>query len=449
MFVQYFKLAEQPFGATPDPRFLFESATHREALASLYCAFHGNRGFTALIAEPGMGKTTLLFEFMDHIRERAKTVFLFNTLCDPADLISLILRDLDITPKQSAAEQYQQLNNVLATEAREGRRFVLIIDEAQNLSIRALEAIRLLTNFETPRAKLMQIVLAGQPQLADNLSRPEVTQLRQRVSTLCRLTPFSVDEVSAYIEHRVVHAGYTQCHLFTPAAIALIADASHGIPRNINTYCFNALCLCRARKLTQVTEDMVAEVIRDLQLPVTRSTPSDLHPVPEVITHSSVDATTKTRSSWGRPLRYAVAILLGTCFALTGFVDVPAIFHPLRMTANSASGLIADGVSAKLQSSGNVLASQSTMPVAQIASEWTMNGAGTVRAPIAVTIVPGDTLQSIAANHIGSFDSTVLKKIRVLNPDLTDPNLIKSGRTILLPKPGDQLTPNATARTKP
>jgi general secretion pathway protein A len=186
MFLDHFQSAEQPLGLRRTRAFFSISASQREALASLYCGYVANRGFTALIAEPGMGKTTLLFEFLRKIKDRARTAFLFNTLCDANDLISGVLRDLGVEPSTRASDWYCQLNMLLATEARAGRRVVLVVDEAQNLSAEALEAIRLLTNFETPTTKLMQIVLAGQPQLAETLAKPAMAQLLQRISTVCR-----------------------------------------------------------------------------------------------------------------------------------------------------------------------------------------------------------------------------------------------------------------------
>jgi general secretion pathway protein A len=317
MFLSYFHLAEQPFGATPDPRFLFQSASHRETLASLYCAFCANRGFTALIAEPGMGKTTLLLEFLDYIHDHASTVFLSNPLCKSDNILSLILYDLGITPSHAVANRHRQLNEVVLSEARSGRRLVLIIDEAQNLSVHALELVRLLTNFETPRSKLIQIVLAGQPQLADTLSRPEVAQLLQRISTVCRLERFSNAETAAYIEHRLTKAGHTGANLFTAGAIQLIAEASHGIPRTINTLCFNALCICRARNSKLVEESMVGESICDLQLPSYRGAPSNVQAPTEIpvpfIPHTSEIRLSASRLAW-----YSAKMSAGICAALTG-----------------------------------------------------------------------------------------------------------------------------------
>lgn len=342
MFLQYFNLSDQPFGATPDPRFLFEAGSHREALASLYTGFHGNRGFTVLTAEPGMGKTTLLFEFLDHIQDRAKTVFLFNTLCRPQSVLSLILQDMGVKPGRSPAERHRQLNNVLVAEARSGRRVVLVIDEAQNLSTDALEAVRLLTNFETARSKLMQIILSGQPQLADKLARPEIAQLLQRVSTMCRLAPFTLAETTAYVEHRMKVAGYTGKPLFTSRALTLIADRSRGVPRTINTLCFNSLCLCRTHGSRVVDDSVVREAISDLQLPVTRSlalTPQAEKDVPAV---TSSEAFSEVRSFLGKSADRISAAWLAVFRGLFGVFrsgswrrvhlpfSVPALFSHIR-----------------------------------------------------------------------------------------------------------------------
>ena len=436
MFVEYFKLAKQPFGSTPDPSFLFQGETHREALASLYCAFYGNRGFTALIAEPGMGKTTLLFEFLDHIR--ARTVFLFNTLCDPSELLSLILRDLGITPSESAADQYLQLNTVLIAEARAGRRFVLVIDEAQNLSTRALEAVRLLTNFETTQAKLMQVVLAGQRQLADTLSRPEVTQLKQRISTICKLDPLAPTEVSAYIQHRLVLAGGAQRDLFTLPAINLIAQASQGIPRTINTLCFNSLCLCRAHNSSQVNEEMVSEVLKDLQLPVTNPVVIIPEPIQDRVSRASVQSLRKIRTSPNRMLWFASMTLFGVCVGvgttryanLTGLRSTPS--------ATRDAGLGTEKVRPTDDRSGSLERAQ--LPATKNSTvRPAISGSGQSNS-LKVKVASGDTLGAIVTNHLGSYNESILQEVRALNPRITDPNHIETGRTLRLPAHGDVVT---------
>jgi type II secretory pathway predicted ATPase ExeA len=261
MLSRYFGFQEEPFGATPDPRWLYRSARHREALASLRYGFLSNRGFTALIGPPGLGKTTLLFQFLHDIRNSTRIVFLFDTQCEPPGLLRYILRDLGIAPAVNGDEMHVQLEDVLVKEARAGRRVVVVVDEAQNLSDESLEMLRLLTNYETPRAKLLHIVLSGQPLLADTLMKPSMEQLRQRVTTSCWLEPFSIEETTAYIRHRLEQAGYRGAPLFRKDALRRIMVASHGIPRLINNLCFNALSLCCEQKRQQVDGSMAAEAI--------------------------------------------------------------------------------------------------------------------------------------------------------------------------------------------
>ena len=198
MFLEYYNLLEQPFGVTPDTRFLYLNHMYRETLASLWYGIKEGRGFMALVAEPGMGKTTLLFQLLQRLRTTsARTVFLFQTCCDSSDLIRYLLQDLGICPASDVASMHYQLNEVLLREARAGRQFVFVIDEAQNLSEPVLESIRLLSDFETSQGKLLQIILAGQRQLVNTLMKPEMLQLTQRISVTQFLDPLDADRSGA------------------------------------------------------------------------------------------------------------------------------------------------------------------------------------------------------------------------------------------------------------
>src|SRR5579864_3315139 len=264
-FLEHFGLSEQPFGVTPDPRFLYLGPQHRQALAALNYGTELNRGFLTLIAEPGMGKTTVLFNYLEGLRNKARTAFLFQTDCDPRDLMAYMLADMGIDCAGKALpEMHAILNQVLMEEMRQGRRFVLVIDEAQNLSEKALESVRLLSNFETPWMKLMQIVLAGQPQLAERLAKPSMAQLRQRVSFAIRIEPFTREEVDLYLDHRLWVAGYKGAPLFSVGARTLIAERSEGIPRVINNMCFCAMSFAWAMKRKAIDRDTMSEVLDDL-----------------------------------------------------------------------------------------------------------------------------------------------------------------------------------------
>jgi len=277
MVVDYYNLREQPFGVTPDPRYLFLSATHREALGSLVYGLASGCGFVALIAKPGMGKTTLLFDVLSRVKNKSTAVFLFQTVCTPIDCMKAILADLEVqAPSGSLFDLQSRLNDVLTEESRSGKHLVIVFDEAQTLDDSVLEFVRMLSNFETPQEKLIQVVLTGQPELADKLASPELLQLRQRISILATLRPFSAEETALYVDHRLRTAGYLLNEsLFTAEALALIARSSQGIPRNINNLCFNALSLGCALKRKRIDGDIIREVVQDLDLKPLGQTNSD------------------------------------------------------------------------------------------------------------------------------------------------------------------------------
>ncbi|HYM08580.1 MAG TPA: AAA family ATPase [Terriglobales bacterium] len=272
MFLSFFGLREQPFGVTPDPRFLYLSAAHREALASLYYGIEANRGFLGLIARPGMGKTTILFHLLEKFRDTARTALIFQTQCNSREFMRLLLAELGYEGTiQDLVQMHEEFNKRLMQEARAGHRLIVVIDEAQNLELEVLETLRLLSNFETSRAKLMHIILAGQPALADKLVLPGLAQLRQRVSMVHGLEPLPSWEVKNYIEHRLMVAGYRGDPLFTPQAYETIAEFTEGIPRNVNNFCFNALSLACALRKRAIDADVVNEVMADLDIEKLRS----------------------------------------------------------------------------------------------------------------------------------------------------------------------------------
>ncbi len=267
MFLDFYGLREQPFGVTPDPNYLYLSRTHGEALRALQDGIKADRGFMALIAEPGLGKTTLLYRLLEELRNTARSVFLFQTQCDSREFFRYILSELGITtPRMNLVAMHNKLNEVLFTEMLAGRRFVLVVDEAQNLEEPVLETIRLLSDFETPHAKLLGIVLSGQPALAEKLAKPSLSQLKQRIAVVRRLEPLNAEETSFYISYRLKVAGYSGSRLFEPEALALIHQRTQGIPREINNLCFDALTLGEARKSLTITGEIAREALANLRV---------------------------------------------------------------------------------------------------------------------------------------------------------------------------------------
>ena len=265
MILDFWRLREQPFGVTPDPRYLYFSPGHREALASLFYGIETGRGFLSLMAEPGMGKTTLLFQLLRRWKGYVHSAFLFQTQCDSRELIRYLLADLGLNNDGGdIVRMHSELNDFLFRETKAGRRVVVFIDEAQNLSDTVLETVRLLSNFEAPDRKLLQIILAGQPELAQRLSHPGLAQLRQRIAVQTRLDPLPVSEVARYVNHRLQVAGYQGTELFTSDSIEFVAQLSRGVPRLINVLCFNALSLGFAVRCARITPEIVHQAAQDL-----------------------------------------------------------------------------------------------------------------------------------------------------------------------------------------
>jgi len=267
MPLKHFRLAAQPFGATPDPDFLFFSPTHRETMASLEHGILSRRGFTALIAEPGMEKTSLLFSQLHLPEDSASTAFFFQTLCKPKEFLRALLGDIGIKDRdRDFIQMHTKLNGYLLSESRRGPQLVVVDDEAQNLDDSVLEVVRMLSNFETSK-KLMHVLLARQPQVVEKLAAEDLTQLRQRISIVARLALFHPEDTRIYIEDRLRLAGFTSPEpLFTDRAYALIAEYLRGIPRNINNLCFNAMSLGCATQCTILDHSKIQEVIDDLEL---------------------------------------------------------------------------------------------------------------------------------------------------------------------------------------
>jgi general secretion pathway protein A len=265
MFLTFYGLREQPFGVTPDPRFLYLSGTNGETLASQLYGIQSNLGFTALIGQPGLGKTTFLFHIMERFRNSAVTAFLFETQCNSTGLLKYFLQELGVeSTDNDPVTMHRQIQQVLADAAVSGRRVILIVDEAQNLDASVLETIRLLSNFETKRSKLLHIILAGQPLLAKRLSQPELVQLEQRVALTGWLNPLPTDEVGRYVEHRLRAAGLKTASPFSEKAIEMIAMHSGGVPRKINRTCFNSLSIGYKSGKHEIDEGVVEEGICEL-----------------------------------------------------------------------------------------------------------------------------------------------------------------------------------------
>jgi type II secretory pathway predicted ATPase ExeA len=265
MYSGFYGFTKEPFQTTPDAAFLFLTASHREALASIVYAIQQRKGFVAITGEVGVGKTTILRSYLESIDKKTqRAIYIFNPRVTFESLLATILRELDVAPlSTTAADMVTQLHEVLLTEYRAGSTVVLVIDEAHNIPAETLEGIRMLSNLETSAEKLIQMVLVGQPELQTLLDRRELRQVRDRIAVRARIYPLTREESVAYIEHRLAHAGANKPGVFSAGALRLIAKTAKGIPRRLNILCDNALVTGFGYKERVISRKIAKEVIRD------------------------------------------------------------------------------------------------------------------------------------------------------------------------------------------
>ena len=275
MYEQFYGLKEKPFEITPDPRFLYMSEQHREAYAHLTYALNETKGFTVITGEVGTGKTTLIQMLLARLDGHTRTAHLFNPKLSTRDFLSYICHDLGLKTEglTTKGELLTLLHSFLLECYARKERVVLIIDEAQTLSPKLLEEVRLLTNLETPKSKLLQVILMGQPELDKILSDQRFRQLRQRISVRYHLKPLNRDETSEYIEKRLKVAGARDCHLFDDGAVREIWKRSNGVPRIINVLCDNALVTGYVEEKRPIDRKIIRDVARDMDGPAAVTKP--------------------------------------------------------------------------------------------------------------------------------------------------------------------------------
>lgn len=393
MFLEHFSLREQPFGATPDPRFLYFSPQHVEALSALHYGLIERRGLLVLTAAPGLGKTTLLYHLIDMWKDRAETAFVFQPPQTREQMIAAVLEDLGLASTPGYHEGCHLLYAMAAECRRKGKRVLLVFDEAQAIPPEVLEEIRLLSNCETPEEKLIEIILAGQPALAERLSAPEHEQLRQRVAIWATLGPLAPSEVRRYLSHRLRIAGRGQSKLFSGRSVDLLAQVSAGVPRTINALCFQALSACCAAGGKRIQDDD----IRDATLA--------LYPF-----QWAVAAGARRRP---RLLRWVAAAAIA---ALAVAIPARRVSHQLTAPAPVEDLLSPVVVSAAPPAAAPVPAPEPAPPLIE-----------TVR------VEPSHTLRGIALRKYGRWDPQVWQLIKRGNPWLRDPDLLQAGQILALP----------------
>ena len=268
MYQEFYNLKQDPFRLTPDPRFLYLTAQHREALSGLIYSVMSRPGLTLLVGEAGTGKTTLLYTLRALLEKRQACVALcVNPTLSTDEFYDFLLAKIGaISPSSSKSQQLMALEKTLLKNQAEKKLTILVIDEAHQLPLELLEEVRLLLNLETPQEKLLEIIMAGQPELSEVFRLPALRQLKQRVSYVCKLKSLSAGELREYIHHRLHCAGGTDTALFPDATIRAIFRYTSGIPRLVNTICDNALQIGFALQSREITGSIVEEAATDLEL---------------------------------------------------------------------------------------------------------------------------------------------------------------------------------------
>ena len=453
MYERHFGFAEHPFRLTPDPHYLYLSESHKEALASLIYGVQARTGFVAVLGEAGTGKTTLLRHLLGRLDQTVTTVCILNPNVPFEEMLAFVLRDLGIsTTGTSKTEALEALNRFVHLEFEAARNVVILVDEAQNLSPTALEELRLLSNFETAKVKLLQIILAGQPRLRATLASSDMQQVRQRISLICTLDPLNLRDTSAYIAYRLRMAGYRGKRLYTRRAIAAVWAHSRGIPRLINVICGNALIAAYGAGRIQIGARLVRGVATDLERALKIHTPwpasskwwwHTVAAVSLVVAGLGVEPLLSRYSTsvWRAPSQLAYEISTPPPTPLPGSTapstDSPSP-GPLRtaeVSPDSPSTVPSpsanDDDSRLLQLlRGNVPAPLTQAPTPLLRT---------------LTVRPGGTLSSMATSVYGEASPLVLDLVLSANPELKSIDRISVGQMLVFP----QISPASLVRRTP
>lgn len=441
MYHNFYGLRESPFALTPDPKYLFLSDAHKEALASMIYGVQERKGFVLILGEVGTGKTTLIRHILGQFGVNIKTVFIFNSVVSFDSLLEMVLRDLELPCQRwNRVGMVGTLNDYLLQETVAGRYVVLIIDEAQHLSSTVLEEVRLLSNLETTSSKLLQIILVGQPELGEKLGSPNLRQLRQRIGLVAELKPLTFEETVRYIAHRLEVAGHKGRGIFTRRALTRIYETSGGIPRLVNVICDKSLVLGYGADARRISRRIIKEAVKD-------------------------------QSAFGRsalsPAQFSLRLTLGKRFTLitaamllllTGIGLLPGSQKDSELLSRLSRTLAGErtdtvkvvgeaSVPSPEKESPDGALSERSAPVpesgpAQIVPAHPSQSHGLLDAstvPLAteevreVIVQPEDTLATLVIGAYGRADYTLLDFVKMANPDMKKIDVIKVGQRLRFP----------------
>jgi general secretion pathway protein A len=502
MYNKFFGFSEKPFELTPDPDFLYLSHELREVLAIINFGIIERRGFVLLVGEPGTGKTTLINSVMDQLQTNIHFAYIFNPALDFNDLLHTVLTEFEIVIKDenlSKSKAMNKLNSFAIEQFEKEKNIVIIVDEAQYLEGKTLENLRLLSNLETRKHKLIQIILAGQPELETTLSHPKLRQLAQRIGHRCRTNSFDVKDTYEYIDHRLKVAGYDGPQLFGNKAKKLIWTNSRGIPRMINIICDNALLIGFATNKKRIDSSIINEVIEDLksvpldnydhpheksaeiiQAPadklaaennvpaeLSEQTQEDSTDIVEKIKQKFIhEGETKTVEKNAKQFSVTwIAVIVGVVILFNVFVlyffsnsfkDFKNEFYSKLETMKDHIQTQSDRIDKKIgapistdQQAEKELPTGSDKKQVVVEPELTQKypfdhiypvsrtDDKNVKAKNWIVVKKGETLVEIITREYGKMTPRILEAILNINPEIKDPDLIFENQTIKLPEKFD------------
>ncbi|HVN95521.1 MAG TPA: AAA family ATPase [Syntrophorhabdaceae bacterium] len=413
MYLSFYNLKKQPFHITPDPEFLYLSPSHKEALAAIIYGIEQRKGFIAIVGAVGVGKTTILRSYLESAeRKHLKIIYVFNAKLTFNELLKTIYQELGLPVESNdVLEMVNKLYEVLIEEYKKDNTVILIIDEAQNMPVDTLESLRMLSNLETSKDKLIQIVLVGQPEFEEQLNLNRLRQLKQRLAIRSTILPLTPHESIEYIRFRLQKAGSNPGSVFSPGALKTIVRRAKGIPRVLNILCDNALITGFGYRKKPVSQKITKEIIRDF----------------EGLKQSS------TARWWVSAVSAMILLFLGGTVWLALYKE--ADFDKISVMLSRGHRHLTDSASQPERVETPAARDDHDTPAQSLPpkGETPPPAVNDDHKAVTKTVVRGDTLSKLAQEVYGNSDTKVLQFIRKSNPQIADPNLILRGSTITFP----------------
>ena len=422
MYEKFYNLRKQPFHVTPDPRFLYLSESHKQALASIMYGIEKRKGFVAITGDVGVGKTVVIRSYLEKAETKdLKVIYVFHANITFADLVKTIYRELGLELATiDLIEMVDGLHLALIELYKQGKTVVIIIDEAQNMPIETLENLRMLSNLETPTEKLIQVVLVGQTELEELLEKHELRQLRQRIAIQARIAPLGAQESHAYITHRLAIAGLDKPTIFSEEALDIIVGAAKGVPRLLNILSDNALITGFGYQQNPVQASIAREVVTDFA----HKKPSPLR-----------------RPKWKVAALVVVAVLLALVVAFVLSPYGRGVIRELgdgelRQATQPERALAPPSASMRAEESKAVIMPENTVQPKDSAAQKRDLAAPSYKTRV---VKRGETLSDLIREvyHTSpnpTLESSLIDLVRQHNPAILDPNLILTGSVIRFPE---------------